>query len=127
MARLFQVKQLEVRKAALAAESEIYRQTLKLELQNLRLHSLQTKQRFAALASHPLPDLLSLVAPLLGLRFGGRISGARSPRWLRLATTLFAGWRAWHRLAPLLRGLFGRTTTEQDRAAREEKSPVPNV
>jgi hypothetical protein len=127
MARLFQVKQLEARKAALAAESEIYRQTLKLEVQNLRLHSLQTKRRFAALASHPLLDLLSLVAPLLGARFGGRFSDARPLRWLRLATTLFAGWRAWRRLTPLLHGLFGRTTTEQGGAPREEKSPVPNL
>lgn len=126
MARLFQVKQLEVRKAALAAESEIYRQTLKLELQNIRLHSLQTKQRFSALASHPLVRVVSLAATLWSSRLRGGLSGARSPRWLRLATSAFIGWRTYRKLAPLLRGLFGRTPPTRDYAGRDERAPVPN-
>ena len=35
MAGIFQVKQLEAKKQALAAESEVYRQILKLEVENL--------------------------------------------------------------------------------------------
>src|SRR6267378_509940 len=70
MPGLFQVKELEARKRALAAESEVYRQSLRFELHNLDLNAVHAKRRFfKATAFSP---LIMLGMPAIGF-FGRRM------------------------------------------------------
>jgi len=79
------------------AESEVYRQTLTLEIQSLRLYSLRVQRTVA---------LLRLANPLL--RAAGSLSGTRflSPgprrkrrgKWSRLLGTSLMGWRLYLRV-----------------------------
>src|SRR5947208_11062175 len=98
MAGILQVKDLEAKKKALAAESELYRQTLNLELQNLRLYALRAKKRFASFGRfNPLMMLgLSLTGSMLRRRFS----------WPRLAMTVLLSWQLYNRIAGLRDGLF---------------------
>src|SRR2546422_10547813 len=90
---------LEAKRKALVAESEVYRETLKLECHNLRLYGLRAKQR---LTSFGRPNsLLMLAAPLAGAIFSRRRSS-----WLRRAAMAFLSWQLTSRLAPFLVGLF---------------------
>ena len=43
------MRDLETRRKALAAEAEVYRQTIKLEIQNVRLYTRQTKRKYTTL------------------------------------------------------------------------------
>jgi hypothetical protein len=123
------MKELEARKAALVAESEVYRHTLRAEVQNLRIYSLHMKQRVTALTDHPLVRVLSLAGTLVGSRFGGGFLSRKrrfGPRWLRLASTAYLGWKTFRRLSPFLRGLSAQfmrpehrtTARENERAAK---------
>ena len=91
MFRILKIKDLEERKKALVQESEVYRETLKLEFENLRLHTLQAQRRFSAFGS--LNPLLMLVAPL-----AWKLGGKRAfPKMRFLGTALFA-WKMFKRV-----------------------------
>jgi len=92
---------LEAKKRALAAESEVYRETLKLELQNLRLYGIRAKQNLTRFVRpHP---LVMLLGPLLGTLFKRR----RKSLFRRAVTTLIS-WQVWNRLLPFLNGLLSQ-------------------
>src|SRR6266853_1117161 len=93
------MNELEARKRALAAESEVYRETLKLEIHNLRLYVGRTKQKLTGF-TRPNP-LLMLLAPLAGAFFRKRRGS-----WVRRATMAFLSWQVSNRLRPFLTGLF---------------------
>src|ERR1044071_4068730 len=95
------MNELEAKKRALVAESEVYRETLKLELHNVQLYVARTRQKLRSFGK-PNP-LLMLAAPLAGALF-------RKPRgaWLRRGAMAFLGWQVSNRVMPLLSGLFGR-------------------
>jgi hypothetical protein len=92
---------LEAKKRALAAESEVYREMLKLELHNLRLYALRTKQRLTGL-TRPNP-LLLLVGPLLGTLFRRR---RKRSVWRQAAMSLLS-WQFTNRILPYLSGWLG--------------------
>jgi len=96
------MNELEARKRALAAESEVYRETLKLEIHNLRLYVARTKQKLTGF-TRPNP-LLILLAPLAGAFFRKRRGS-----WVRRATMAFLSWQVSNRLMPFLSGLFSST------------------
>ena len=54
------MNELEAKKRALVAESEVYRETLKLEVHNLRLYVSRTKQKLTGF-TRPNPLLMLLV------------------------------------------------------------------
>src|SRR5882724_3730520 len=83
MARIFKIKDLEERKRALAEECDLYRQTLKLEVQNLKLHAACTKRRFTSFAISP---LWAILPPLLS-SFSKR-KKRKSSKWRTLSTAL---------------------------------------
>ena len=93
------MNELEAKKRALIAESEVYRETLKLELHNLQLYVARTRQKLRSFGK-PNP-LLMLAAPLAGALFRKQRGS-----WLRRAAMAFLGWQVSNRLMPLLAGLF---------------------
>lgn len=91
MLRILKIKDLEERKRALVQESDVYRETLKIEFQNLRLHTLQAQKKFSAFGR--LNPLLMLIAPL-ALKLGGKRA---FPKMRFLGTALFA-WKMFRRV-----------------------------
>src|SRR6266566_6873363 len=114
------MNEFEAKKRALVAESEVYRETLKLELHNLRLYVSRTKQK---LTSFTRPNLfLMLVAPLAGAFFRKRRSS-----WLRRATMAFLSWQVSNRLMPFLSGLFSSTRGRSAAPASETMESVTGM
>jgi len=94
------MNELETKKRALVAESEVLRETLKLELHNLRLYGTRTKQKFRSFAS---PNrLLVLLAPLAGMVLRKR----RSSSLIRRLLTGLVSYQVSNRLIPFLSGFF---------------------
>ncbi|SRR6266478_4967986 len=114
------MNELEAKKRALVAESEVYRETLKLELHNLRLYVSRTKQRLTTF-SKPNP-LLMLAAPLAGAFFRKRRSS-----WLRRATMAFVSWQLSNRLMPFLSELFSSTRGPSAARASEIREKVKGM
>lgn len=98
MAAISKVNDIQARKRALVTESEVYREMLKLEAQNLQLYSLRMQRRFSKVAK--LAPLLLLAKPAAGLLFARRKPARRG--WIG---TAFLGWRLYRQFAPTL-GLF---------------------
>ena len=93
---------LAARRQALVSESEAYRHSLALELQNLRLYTARAKQRFQLLnAAKP----LLVVLPFLGGWFAKKPTG-KSPKkphgWRRWLGAALAGWRVYRSASPFL-------------------------
>jgi hypothetical protein len=101
---------LETRKKLLIAEGEVYRETLKLEIQNLRIYGIKTKRRMSSFGpGNPLLALgIPLVTSWLGRKRGGR-------RWGALA---FLGWQLFDRISAALRGK--RTVFQNGKTAAQE-------
>jgi hypothetical protein len=108
MAGLFQISEIEAKKRALTIESEIYRQSLKLQAQNLRICATGLSRRYT---SGPLVRLLRVAVTLLGSSLGRMILPKRRSRWMRLVAAALLGWQAYQKVAPLLQGFFPRRTS----------------
>ncbi len=119
MAGIFQVRHLEARKQALAAESELYRQILKLEVENLRLSSVRARRRITTLGNSA--QWLLLGAPLARSLLRTRRIGR-----FRLVTTALMAWRMYQKIAPLCQQLFSHWTLRSDRqrAAANQNAPA---
>lgn len=102
MAGIAEVSSLASRRQALVAESEAYRHSLTLEVQNLRLYTARAKQRFQLLnAAKP----LLVVLPFLGAWFARKPAG-KAPKkphgWRRWLGAALTGWRVYRRASPFL-------------------------
>jgi hypothetical protein len=129
MAKIFSLKELEERKKALVAESEVYRQTLTLEIQNLRLYGVRMQRKFTLFRlANP---LLLLVGSLLGSRFlGARFARKRRGKWSRIIGASLLGWRLFRSFGPLFkRTLWNRffSWREARTKTREEQEPASNI
>jgi hypothetical protein len=111
------MKELEDRKRALLAESEVYRQTLKLEIYNLRLFVKQSKLNVKSFASPSPWMLLTALAPLLARR-----SNFLS-KW-RLIGTVVAGWKMYSRFNPLIMKLWS-TFNRRRQIRRRVETDLP--
>jgi len=111
------MNELEARKRALVAESELYRQMLRLEVQNLQLYGLQLRQKFAGFRK-PGPAVV-LAAALAGSLFGRKRGSS-----LRRTAMAILSWQLSNRLVPFLAGLFSQTRTAgADGAASTQPPP----
>ena len=91
------------RKKLLVAESEVYRELLKMELQTFKVYTTRTKRRLSSATSY-LPLLMSGL-PFLANMFmqkKGRSSGSSLKR---MASLVMLGWKTYQRFG----GFFGRT------------------
>ncbi len=115
MAGLFKVRDLEARKRALITESEVYRETLKLEVQNLQLYSIRMRRRFSNLAK--IAPLLLLVKPIASLFFKQRKPVVKRG----LFGSLILGWRLYRQFAPVV-GTFLNRFTERTNLKHSKES-----
>lgn len=99
MAAIFEINQIQARKRALVAESEVYRQTLQLEARNLKLYGVATRQRFSRFRQYaPILTALTLLAR-------GYITRKSKPTILG---RLFSAWRLYLKFAPAIALFLGR-------------------
>ena len=100
---------LEKRKKLLIAEGEVYRESLKLQIQNLRIYGIKTKRRFTSFnAGNP---VLAFGVPMIASMLGRK---KRSRRWGALA---FLGWQLYNRFGATV---IGRFTTPRATVSRTE-------
>jgi hypothetical protein len=97
----FQVKKFEVKKQALAAESDAYRQVLRWQLQNLSLHSTNLKQKVTVIASNPFLRLLPTAGTLFGSPLQRWLFRRKKSSRLRLVATAYLTWRAFGKFKPV--------------------------
>jgi hypothetical protein len=105
------MSKFEAKKRLLVAESEAYRQLLKLEIQTLRLHGMRTKRRLLSFGTY-LPLLMSGIPFVTGL-FKRKRGG-----FGRLGSLAFLAWKAYRRFAPM----FGRGKFSMAKEELEEKN-----
>src|SRR5690349_1988911 len=122
MARIFKVKELEAKRRALTAESEVYRQTLRLEIENLRLAAMRARRQMKSFQS--VNPLLTLVAPMaasLLTKRRGRLRG--------LFTTALLGWQVYRKAASFFGGFAFRPRRHSPKPASrgEERSPAAEI
>ncbi|HWF17656.1 MAG TPA: hypothetical protein VG754_00220 [Verrucomicrobiae bacterium] len=107
MVRLLKVKELDDRKRFLLARSEMYRQTLTLEVANIKFATSLLKRRLKA------PKTIFMLLGTLALPAAGFFAGRRGlqkkakapPPPTGLLPALFAGWKLFSRLVPLVKKL----------------------
>jgi hypothetical protein len=118
MARIFKIKELEEKKRALAEECDLYRHTLRLEVNNLRLHASWTKRRFTSFTASP---LWTILPPLLS-SFAKR-KKRKSSKWRTLSTAL-AIWQLYRKF----RG-FGSLFAQFRRkpSVQEDRAPAATI
>ncbi len=107
MPGIFRLSDLEERKKALVAESEAYRQLLKIEAQNLRFYTVRARRKFVAAGS--LFGLFRFAMPFAGSWLHKR----RSSR-LGLVMKAFAVWRLCRRASVALQHVFKRKQTRSE-------------
>src|SRR5262245_26258502 len=107
MAQFIKIKDLAARKQALLSESEVYRQTLKLELQNLQSCGQRFRRKFGLFN---LSKQAVFLLPLLSSIWAWRRSAHRvaEPRPRSKLDLVLAGRRLCCSFAPMLGGLMGR-------------------
>lgn len=121
MVRLLKVKELEDRKQFLIAQSEMYRQTLKLEVANIKFSAALQKRRLKSPKS--ILMLLGLVAaPAAGFMFyrKQKPKAPPEPKEQGLLPKLMIGLQLVRRFAPLLQKLSSRA-----RAPAVKRRPPP--
>jgi hypothetical protein len=103
------------KKKLLAAESEVYRQLLKLELQTFKVYGMRTKRRLTSFGNY-VPLIMSSIPLVSGLF--GRKSGFSLKR---ISSLVFLGWKTYRRFSPLFsRGRFSTPGSESRQTAAEE-------
>jgi hypothetical protein len=129
MAQLFRLKDLAARKQALLAESEVYRQSLKLELQNVKLHGLRFRRKFGFLKVAK--QLIFLLPVLRGVWVWRGSAGApgekTSARRRGTLGLLLTGWRVYRNLAPVIRGVVSRRLFKSRGNGAQDRTLAANI
>jgi hypothetical protein len=111
------MNKLETKRKLLAAESEVYRQLLKLEIQTFKVYGTRAKRRLTSFAAY-LP-LLKWGIPIAGGLFRRKKRAGFSLQ--RLGSLFFLGWKAYRQFSPLLmRSKFMGAKAEPAETAAEE-------
>jgi len=97
------MSKFETKKKLLVAESEVYRELLKMELQTFKVYTTRTKRRLTSVSAY-LP-LLSSGLPLLTAFFARKKGRSSGPSLKRMASLVMLGWKTYQRFG----GFFSRT------------------
>ncbi len=112
MVRILKVKELEERKRQLLARSEMHRQTLTLEVANIKFSAALHKRRFKLLLKSS--RWLGLVLPLAGLLlFRRRPHPSKTENGF--ISKLLSGLKLFGQLRPFLQGIRGAMKREPKR------------
>src|SRR5258708_38282917 len=114
MVRILKVKELEDRKRLLLTQSEMYRQTMRLEVANVKYSLALLKRKLHFVRSSFLA--LGAFAPLAGLLFARKNVKKEKNKAGGLFSKLLLGVRMFSQLRPILQGFAAGK-----RAARESK------
>jgi len=93
------MSKFEDKKKLLVAESEVYRELLKLEFQTFKIYGKRAKRKLTSPSTY-LPMVMSGI-PLLGNFFGKKSGGSSLGR---VGSLLMLGWKTYQRFAPMLGG-----------------------
>jgi len=111
------MSKFEARKKLLVAESEVYRELLKMELQTFKVYTTRTKRRLRSATSY-LPFVMSGL-PFITQFFGRRKARSSRSSLKRMTSLVMLGWKTYQRFG----GFFGRTKyaarTHEKTAAEE--------
>ncbi len=109
----------ESKKKLLVAESEVYRELLKLELQTFKVYTKRKKRQLTTVSTY-LPWVMSGL-PFLGGMFGRKKSRSPASGLKRMMSLVMLGWKTYQRFAPLLnRRTSSVQKSEPTRTAAEE-------
>lgn len=103
---------LERRKKLLIAEAAVYRETLKLEVQNLRIYGIKTRRKLKSFGGGN--PLLAFGVPLLTSLMARK---RKARRWSALA---FMGWQLFNRITGALSALRAKSYQTDSQSAAEE-------
>lgn len=92
------MSKLATKKKMLVAESEVYRQLLKLEIQTFKVYGKRTSRRLTSISNY-LPLVMSGI-PLLSGLFRKKRAGRFSLK--RLGSLFLLGWKAYRQFSPFL-------------------------
>jgi hypothetical protein len=116
------MSKFETKKKLLVAESEVYRQLLKLELQTFKVYGTRAKRRAKSVSTY-LPMVMTAL-PFVKAMLGGkrgRAGGASMPSLKRMSSLLMLGWKAYQRFGPFFgRNRFARGDGQPSKTAAEE-------
>ena len=96
------MSKFDAKKKLLIAESEVYRQLLKLELQTLKIYTQRTQRRLTSLSTY-----LPFLKPLATRWFAGEKSKSPASSAKRISSLFLLGWKAYQRFSPY----FGHKTS----------------
>jgi hypothetical protein len=108
----------ETKKKLLVAESEVYRQLLKLELQTFKVYGKRTKRRMTSVTTY-LPLVMSGLPFLTGM-FRRRKGKSAGSSLKRMGSLVLLGWKTYKRFGPLLTRTFAARRPEPANTAAEE-------
>jgi hypothetical protein len=128
MARLLKLADLEARKQALVAESEIYRQTLQVEFHNIQLSIAGTSRKLSHFKS--LFAIVPVGSSLLGVLVATLFRRKKSETsGLRILPTALMGWRLYQKYGSMLQPLVSKFINRRrnSRARGEDRTPAANI
>lgn len=117
MVRIIKVTELQARKKELRARSEIYRQTLALEVTNVRMSVALLKKRLRGVKS--IFRAFGWAVPIGGLLFGRKRTEPEGKRKGGFLTQLLAGLN----LATRIKAMFKGEKTTEPEAEEVENAP----
>jgi hypothetical protein len=107
---------LAARKQALVAESELYRQALALELQELKASTARIKKNFNFLRwLKPIILFAPLAGSLLGLRSSPKVEKPRPTGWRKWCGGALVGWRLYRQAVPMISRFIPRRRASRRR------------
>ena len=101
MVRILKVDKLQHRKQILLAKSEIYRQTLRLEIGNIKVASAVVKRKFNLV--HIMFRFLGAAAPIAGFFFARKLGRRQQAGFIPRLVSTFAILR---RLGPMVQNFW---------------------
>jgi hypothetical protein len=118
MVRIFKVKELEEQKRELLARSEMYRQTLKLEVANIKFSASLLKHRYSRFRNAS--RLMALMVPIAGLFLFRRPAPPQEKTNKGILGGLASGLKLFGMLRPILHAFHSteRQGSKQGNGAR---------
>jgi hypothetical protein len=107
MARIQPMTELQLRKQALVAESDVLRELLAMEVEDLRIYGTRWRRRWNLVeAARPWLALAPVVPLLLQSLRPKKSASKRMPGWRRFLAMGLMGWRFYRKFSPLLRQML---------------------
>jgi hypothetical protein len=121
MVRILKVKELEERKRLLLTQSEMYRQTMRLEVANVKYSLALLKRKFNFLKSSY--RALGAFAPLVALLFARKKAAKKEAGGF--FSKLLSGIRMFSQLRPILQGFAAGKRAAKESRERENITQFP--